>query len=94
MGTDLKIEHIKNPKDIGIALKRLRKNAGLSQSDLSKLINMRQPTISDIENGRGTLDSFFKIIQALSLNLTLSNGSSTSTTSKKSKIKEMMSLIE
>ena len=73
MKKNLTIENIKTTEQLGLALKRLRKQKGLSQTDLSKLMNMRQPTISDIENGRGTLESFLKIVQALQINLTLTN---------------------
>ena len=62
---------------LGLAIKRIRKKKGLSQTDLANKMGMRQPTISDIENGRGTLDSFLKIIQALNINLSLSYGDET-----------------
>ncbi len=68
----MKINNINTPNKAGLALKRLRKSKNLSQADLAKMMNMRQPTISDVENGKGTLESFFKIIQALKLNLELS----------------------
>mgnify|MGYP000956822200 CR=1 FL=1 len=93
MKNDLQIGHIKTPAELGLALKRLRKNAGISQSELSKLMNMRQPTISDIENGRGTLDSFFKIVQALKLNIAIGNGNLSKTTKNK-KIKDMINLLQ
>lgn len=91
----LKIENINTPEKAGLALKRLRKLKNLSQADLAKMMNMRQPTISDVESGKGTLDSFFKIIQALKLNLELSNqGGSKLKTSSKSKVKRMLSYLE
>lgn len=91
----LKIENINTPEKAGLALKRLRKLKNLSQADLAKMMNMRQPTISDVESGKGTLDSFFKIIQALKLNLELSNqGASKLKTSSKSKVKRMLSYLE
>jgi len=93
MKNDLQIGHIKTAADMGLALKRLRKNAGVSQSELSKLMNMRQPTISDIENGRGTLDSFFKIVQALKLNVSVGNGT-LGKTAKNKKIKDMINLLQ
>ena len=91
----LKIENINTPEKAGLALKRLRKLKNLSQADLAKMMNMTQPTISDVESGKGTLDSFFKIIQALKLNLELSNqGGSKLKTSSKSKVKRMLSYLE
>jgi transcriptional regulator with XRE-family HTH domain len=69
----LRIDNINTPKKAGLALKRLRKQQNLTQADLAKMMNMRQPTISDVESGKGTLDSFFKIVQALKLNLELSS---------------------
>lgn len=67
------IENINTPQKLGVALKRLRKNKKLTQAELAKKMNMRQPTISDVENGKGTLESLFKIIQALQVNLVLGN---------------------
>lgn len=91
----LKIENINTPKKAGLALKRLRKIKNLSQADLAKMMNMRQPTISDVESGKGTLDSFFKIIQALKLNLELSNqGTSKIKGNSKSKVNRMLSYLE
>jgi transcriptional regulator with XRE-family HTH domain len=69
----LTIKNINTPEKAGLALKRLRKMKNISQAELAKLINMRQPTISDVESGKGTLDSFFKLVQALKLNFELSN---------------------
>lgn len=90
----MNIDKINTAKKAGLALKRLRKAQGLSQADLAKIMNMRQPTISDVESGRGTLDSFFKIVQALKLNLELSDQSLQKTTPKKNKaIKEMLSYL-
>ena len=70
---NLVIDHIKTAEQLGVAIKRLRKSKSMSQSDLAKMMNMRQPTISSIESGKGTLDSLFKIIQALQINLIASN---------------------
>jgi len=69
------IENIKDAKTLGIAIRRLRKANNLSQSDLAKKTEMIQATISGLENGRGTIESFFKIIQILKINLCLSNSS-------------------
>lgn len=91
----LRIDNINTPKKAGLALKRLRKQQNLSQADLAKIMNMRQPTISDVESGRGTLDSFFKIVQALKLNLELSSpGKLKAKLSGKSKVRTMLSYLD
>jgi transcriptional regulator with XRE-family HTH domain len=69
--TNKTIEHINTPQKLGLAVKRLRKISGLSQEELAQKIKVRQPTLSDVENGRGTIESLFKIIQGLQLNLSL-----------------------
>ncbi len=91
----VRIENINTPKKAGLALKRLRKIKNLSQADLARMMNMRQPTISDVEGGKGTLDSFFKIVLALKLNLELSNqGTDKVKGSSKSKVNRMLSYLE
>ena len=70
--SDLFIEYINTPNALGLAIRRIRKKKGHSQKEVAKIFNMRQSTISDIENGRGTLRSFFMILQALKVNLALS----------------------
>jgi transcriptional regulator with XRE-family HTH domain len=97
MKTDesLRIDNINTPKKAGLALKRLRKQQNLSQADLAKMMNMRQPTISDVEGGKGTLDSFFKIVQALKLNLELSSPGAVKTKlSGKSKVRAVLSYLD
>jgi transcriptional regulator with XRE-family HTH domain len=69
---DNNITNINTPEKLGIAIKRLRKISGLSQDQLAKKIKIRQPTLSEVENGRGTIESLFKIVQGLQLNLCLS----------------------
>ncbi|MBI2519765.1 MAG: helix-turn-helix domain-containing protein [Bdellovibrio sp.] len=91
---ELSIEHINTPQQSGIALRRLRNLRGLTQTQLAKLMNMRQSTISDIENGRGTLDSFFKIIQALKVNLCIAtNDIKVSKKAGKSKAEKLLELM-
>jgi transcriptional regulator with XRE-family HTH domain len=97
MKTDdaLRIDNINTPKKAGLALKRLRKQQNLSQADLARMMNMRQPTISDVESGKGTLDSFFKIVQALKLNLELSSpGAVKAKLIGKSKVRAMLSYLD
>lgn len=93
MDKEIIIENIKTPASLGIAIKRLRKNKGISQDQLANLLNMRQATISDIENGRGTLESLFKVIQALKINLGLSNLSSTKEKNHNSKARKVLDLL-
>ena len=91
----LRIDHINTPKKVGLALKRLRKQQNLSQADLAKMMNMRQPTISDVEGGKGTLDSFFKIVQALKLNLELSSPDAVKERPRsKSKVRAVLSYLD
>lgn len=97
MKTDdgLRIDNINTPKKAGLALKRLRKQQNLSQSDLATMMNMRQPTISDVESGKGTLESFFKIVQALKLNLELSSpGTINERISGKSKVQTVLRYLD
>jgi transcriptional regulator with XRE-family HTH domain len=90
-----RIDNINTPKKAGLALKRLRKQQNLSQAELAKMMNMRQPTISDVESGKGTLDSFFKIVQALKLNLELSSSGMLKTKlSGKSKVRTVLSYLD
>lgn len=94
MEKELVIENINSSKKLGVALKRLRKSKGLSQTELANQLGIRQPTISDIENGvGGTLEYFFKIVSALNTNVTLANTSEIRTQSKKSKAKKMIELM-
>ncbi len=71
----ISVENIKDPKELGVAIRRLRKHRGFSQSELAKKTGMIQATVSNIENGHGTLESFFKMIQVLKINLAISNES-------------------
>ncbi len=94
MDKDIQIQNINTSKALGVALKRLRKNSNMSQDQLAKILDMRQATISDIENGRGTLDSLFKVIQALKVNLSVSNNSDSSKNTKRnSKTRSVLNLL-
>ena len=75
MSNQLVIDNINTPEKLGVALKRLRKSKGLTQDDLAKSVNIRQATVSDVENGRGTIETFIKIVQALKVNMVLCEGS-------------------
>ncbi|RLA61988.1 MAG: hypothetical protein DRQ88_00775 [Epsilonproteobacteria bacterium] len=90
----LSIFYIKTPRDLGVAIRRIRKNKGLTQLDVANSVNMRQPTVSDVENGRGTFESLFKIVQALKINLGISTGDiAKQKKSKKSKAQELLDLL-
>ena len=37
-------------------------------------MNIRQHTISDVERGKGTLETFFKLVRALPVNVSIGSG--------------------
>ena len=89
---EMTIENVNTTALLGVSLKRIRKQKGLSQEAVAKQMGMRQATVSDIESGKGTLDSLMKLIQVLQLNLVISN---TSVSLKKnSKTQKMLSMLE
>ncbi len=51
-------------KQIGAIIRRARRNAGLTQTDLGKKIGLRQATISKLENG-GTATQLGTLLDAL-----------------------------
>ena len=90
------IEHINTSQKLGVAIRRLRKQKGLSQMELSKQARLRQATISEIEKGKGTLDSFFRIIRALRVNLVITNKEQAKTRnplSPKTKVEETIDIL-
>ncbi len=89
-----RIPHLTSAQKLGNALKRLRQEQKLSQAELAKKMRMRQPTISAIENGQGgTLQSLFKIIQALRINLSIEGpGAGGPRTSQKAK--DLMEMLD
>ena len=93
MEKSLSIENIKTAKALATAVTRARKSKGLSQKSLADRMNMRQPTVSDIENGKGTIDSLLKIIQALEMSLTLTDGK-TKSDNHLSKAQKLINLLE
>ena len=94
MKTDLTIENINTSSMLGVALKRHRKQAGMSQDELAKVVSMRQATISDLENGRGTLHSFFKVIQILKINVVFSNQRLLQRKDDKTKARKIIDLLD
>jgi HTH-type transcriptional regulator/antitoxin HipB len=59
----------RSPEQIGNAIRRARKNAGMSQSDLGEKTGLRQGTISQIEKGHPAtkLETILMILAALNL---------------------------
>ncbi len=94
MKKELTIENINTSEKLGVAIKRLRKDRKMSQSELANMMGMRQSTISDIENGGGTLDSFFKIVQALKVNVALANTNSIAKNNNKTRSQEMLDFLK
>ena len=64
----------RSPEQIGNAIRRARKKAGMSQSDLGEKTGLRQGTISQIEKGHpaAKLETILAIISALDLELKIS----------------------
>jgi HTH-type transcriptional regulator/antitoxin HipB len=61
---------------LGDALRRARRAAGLTQKELGIRTNLRQATISNLENGEGaTLDTMFAVLTVLKLELQLAERS-------------------
>ncbi len=64
----------RSPEQIGNAIRRARKKAGMSQSELGAKTGLRQGTISQIEKGHpaAKLETILAIIAALDLELKIS----------------------
>ena len=63
----------RTPRQIGAALRRQRKQLGLSQEQIGTRVKLRQATISNMENGdRGTkLGTLLDALTALNLELVI-----------------------
>ena len=71
---------IRSTKILGVSLREARRKAGLTQTDLGLKTGLRQATISNLESGEGgTLESLFKILMALELEIELGTRSSSQT---------------
>ena len=59
----------RNPQQIGNAIRRARKQLGLTQSALAQKAGSRQETISTIENGRldTRIETLLAVLSALDL---------------------------
>ena len=65
------IQKIVSPESLGLALRAVRKQKGLSQKTVGHSVGMEQHTISKIEKGNpGTgLGTLFRLLSALDLDL-------------------------
>lgn len=71
---------IHSPKDLAVAVVSQRKKLKLNQSDVAKLVGLKQQTVSAFENKpeNTRLATLFRILSAVKLNLdTLSKNEST-----------------
>jgi HTH-type transcriptional regulator/antitoxin HipB len=67
---------IRSSQALGTALRQARLNAGLTQKELGQRTNLRQATISALENGESaTLDTVFAVMTFLKLELQLAERS-------------------
>ena len=73
------MELARTPSQIGNLIRRIRKNRGMSQSDLGARTGLRQSTISLIEQGHTAtkLDTLLKVLAALDLEFRITSRSKT-----------------
>jgi HTH-type transcriptional regulator/antitoxin HipB len=78
------IQKVISPESLGQALRSERKQKGLSQKAVGHSVGMEQHTISKIEKGNpGTeLNTLFRLLAALDLELTIQPRQKPSTQSK------------
>lgn len=64
-------ELARSPAQLGNIVRRARRAKGLSQSELGRLADMRQATVSEIETGHAALrlDTLLSLLSALDLDL-------------------------
>lgn len=60
-----------SPKDLGMHIRRLRKNLGLTQAQLGNRVGLDQKKVSLIENGNqnSRLDTVFRLFSALEVGI-------------------------
>jgi HTH-type transcriptional regulator/antitoxin HipB len=58
---------IVSPRDIGVALRELRRRQGLTQAELGRRVGLDQKRVSLVENGspNSRLDTLFRLLSAL-----------------------------
>ena len=63
----------RSPKQLGAAIQRVRKQKGMSQTELARLAGLRQELVSKIETGQeGTrLSSIYALFAALNLEMVI-----------------------
>ncbi len=63
---------IHSPKELALAVVAQRKKMKLSQSDVGKLVGLKQQTVSEFENKPEStkLDTLFHILSAVHLDIT------------------------
>lgn len=84
-----KIQNINTAEKLGLAIKRIRKEKGLSQAELAAQLRIKQATVSSVESGKGKITSFMKILQALQVSLTVDLQ-----LTKKSRAEEILGMVE
>jgi HTH-type transcriptional regulator/antitoxin HipB len=64
---------VRNPKQLGASLRRVRRGAGLSQMELGEKANLRQATISALEKGEAgsQLRTVTQVLAALGLEMVI-----------------------
>lgn len=70
----------RTPKQLGAVLKRQRRLANLTQTELGRRVGLRQATISEIESGQGAtrIATICALLAALDLDLTVAPRSKSS----------------
>ncbi len=74
-----------SPESLGFALREERKKKGLNQTELGRPVGIDQTTVSKVEQGKpGTrLDTLFRLLSTLDLELILQPKSVSSSTTDK-----------
>lgn len=58
-------------EDLATQITLHRKKRGMTQEELAKLANVRQVTVSKVENAGGNIETYLKIAKALDMSLVL-----------------------
>lgn len=61
----------RNTKQLGAAIRRIRKQQGLTQSALAERMHSRQATISTLEKGEAALGTLIDALTALNLEIVI-----------------------
>lgn len=81
---------IYSPKQLANSMLLIRQKNNWTQSELAKKVGLKQSTISNFENNPDniTLSTFFKMLQALDLNLELNEKYSSEVTKDDNNIED------